>query len=379
MGKVLTVSGIILASIAFVVELILIPMILTEIQFDLQLGITHLSWIFNSYAIAVAFAVFVTGIIGDRIQKYRIFIFGVLLFVLGSLLSSISKNFEFLLISRVLQGLGGGLFSPLVPILLARAFPDSTGKILIIWSGLAGIVATVMPFIGGGLVWYFGWRTIFVLISVVAFTSLIISSRTLISVQTEKNNYIASYSDVLSVPSIWLLLLYIFFIYGCLSYFLFYFPIFMSDLNYSGRFLSLFLSIMWFSFSAASYSLRNDVDGKRLKLVLMIAPAFFAAGYVLGVSFSESSMVLLLSAILVGVGFACCNAPSTHLLFKLSPDELHVFSASLDIVFARLGGVAAVALFSAALPMVSAGYVVAMAALALVCCYLCFVFTETRE
>ena len=201
--EILAVFGIILASVAFVMELTLLPMVLTVIQADIDLDISQLSWIFNSYAIAVAIAVLVTGMIGDRIEKNRIFFFGVMLFFIGSTLSALSENFGHLVFGRMLQGVGGGLFSPLVPILLARAFPKAPGKILIIWGGLAGIVATVMPFVGGGLIWCFGWRIVFGIISAVALISLIIATRTLVLGVKVRQNIAIDYSKFFYNIRIW--------------------------------------------------------------------------------------------------------------------------------------------------------------------------------
>ena len=53
-GDLGAVSGIVLASIAFVMELTLLPLILTELQQDLSLNLGQLSWVFNTYAAAVA-------------------------------------------------------------------------------------------------------------------------------------------------------------------------------------------------------------------------------------------------------------------------------------------------------------------------------------
>ena len=378
-SDLMAVSGIILASVAFVMELTLVPLILAEIKRDFGLSIRKLSWVFNSYAIAVVVAISVTGAIGDRVAKGRIFLFGVLLFLGGSVLSAVSESYEFLVFGRVLQGLGGGLFSPLIPILLARAFPDAPGKILIIWGGLAGVVATIVPFIGGEVVAVCGWRGIFVLISIFASISILISIRVSILVPTMNSYSSAKFSQIFASPELYFLFAYIILTYGCLSYFLFYFPIFISGQSYSGDFIALFLATMWFSFSVTSFALRNAVDGARLKLVLSVAPIFIATGYLLGVSFADNSAALLVAAALVGVGFACCNAPSTHLLLKLVPEELHVFSASFDIVLARLGGIVAVAFLSHAMPWVAGSYAVVMAVLAIASCYLCFTFSKTAK
>ncbi len=370
------VSGIILASIAFVMELTLLPLVLSDIQFDLNLDIHQLSWVFNTYAVAVAVAVLLTGVLGDRINKRGLFFCGVLLFIFGSILSAISESFWYMVLARAVQGVGGGLFSPLVPIFLARAFHENPGKILIIWGGLAGVVATTMPLFGGALVSLFGWRAIFVFFAGVALMSILLSIVFSQIRSVERTVYSLSYRKILEMKNVWFLMLYIFFTYGCVSYFLFFFPVMLSNLGSTPQYIAILLAVMWFSFSLTSFLLRDQIDKPILKQVLFVAPVLFALGYLVGVTFPDSTIAVLFAAFLMGIGFACCNAPSTHLLLKLAPKELHAFSASLDIVFARLGGVAAVAFFSGVTPFTAGICATVMAGLAVWSCRMCFVSTK---
>ena len=71
---------------------------------------------------------------------------------------------------------------------------------------------------------------------------------------------------------------------------------------------------------------------------LLIALSFPMAYFASGLS------GFLLSAFLLGAGFACSNSPSTQMVLRLAPEGLQAISASMDITFARLGGVMTVAL-----------------------------------
>ena len=61
---------------------------------------------------------------------------------------------------------------------------------------------------------------------------------------------------------------------------------------------------------------------------------------------AESMTAYVVSAALIGIGFACSNAPSTQMVLKFAPEGMSAISTSLDITFARLGGVVTVAMLA---------------------------------
>ncbi|NNE86887.1 MAG: MFS transporter [Silicimonas sp.] len=357
------VFGTIIASIAFVMELTLLPLILGPIQQDLGLSLSQLSWVFNTYAFAVAAAVLVTGMIGDLVNKRWLFAFGVILFASGSALAAMSSDFQSLVLSRALQGAGGGLFSPLVPILLTHAFPVRSGRILMIWGGLAGIAATVLPIMGHSIQSAFGWRAIFYAFAGTSLIALILASISAANTYPQAARGIPRYRSLRAHPGIWLILVYIFLTYGSFTYYLFYLP----TRLHSGASVALLLTSVWFSFSIFSFVLRDKLEGHNLKRTLMFAPLLLTAGFLTAIAFQDATGAQYLSAILVGAGLACSNSPSTHLLLKLTPTELRALTSSLDITFARCGGAIAVALFSDVGPVLAASAVITFFVLAIVC------------
>ncbi|MDO7624147.1 MAG: hypothetical protein MUQ98_12940, partial [Loktanella sp.] len=80
---------------------------------------------------------------------------------------------------------------------------------------------------------------------------------------------------------------------------------------------------------------------------MLVAPLLIAAGIVLSY-FSENLWLIIISSMLVGSGLVCSNAPSTQLVLRFSPKGMSAVSTSLDITFARLGGIATVALLAEA-------------------------------
>lgn len=359
------VFGSITASIAFVMELTLLPLILGDIQRDLNLSLRELSWVFNAYAVAVAAAVLTTGVIGDRVNKRHLFGFGVLMFAAGSLFAAASSNFTGLILSRTLQGIGGGLFSPLVPILLTHAFPARSGRILMIWGGLAGVAATILPTIGDAIEAAFGWRALFISFAMASLVAILLTALSNVKAFPVEKKGNPNYRSLFPRRGIWPILAFIFLTYGSFTFYLFYLP---TRLETDSASVAWVLTFVWLSFSTFSFVLREKLEGANLYRILMAAPILIASGFLLAVAFQGTPQAQFLSAILVGAGLACGNSPSTHLLLRLTPVELRAFSSSLDITCARCGGAMTVALFSGVGPLVAASTITGLSLLAVLCC-----------
>lgn len=119
--------------------------------------------------------------------------------------------------------------------------------------------------------------------------------------------------------------------------------------------------------------LRNQVDEPHVRKVLLAAPVQIASGFALAF-FCNEITCLALGSVLVGSGLACSNAPSTQLILKFAPKGMSAASASLDITFARLGGVATVTLLAQSL------FIYAVLAVVLLCfiAFFCALATAKR-
>ncbi|SMC13800.1 hypothetical protein ROA7745_03660 [Roseovarius aestuarii] len=115
------------------------------------------------------------------------------------------------------------------------------------------------------------------------------------------------------------------------------------DVNTAG--VGLVLSVMWLTFSGLSTLLRNMVDSPHIRTIMIAAPLLIIAGFPLSY-YNENLFLVILSSVLVGSGLACSNAPSTQLVLRFAPKGMSAVSTSLDITFARLGGIATVAILA---------------------------------
>lgn len=361
------IFGSIAVSIAFVMELTLIPLLLPAIQSEFGLSIGQLAWVFNSYGVAVALGVLLGGWLGDVFSAKRIFSIGVVLFAIGSVAVGVAGTYDAIILGRIVQGFGGGVFSPLIPLLLTRWSPDQPGKILIIWGSLAGYVGACAPFIFGSTIAAFGWKFAFVIFAIVSTTGLAIvlqSRKGAVPAPVAQSN--VQYSNLFRSRQLWVMFVYVFCTYGAITYFLFRLPLWLADQDYRISSIGFTLSIVWLSFSFVSTLLRNMVDEPRVRGILMAGPVLIASGFPLAF-LCEQPVCIGLASMLVGCGLACSNAPSTQLILKFAPRGMGAISASMDITFARLGGVVTVALFAQAMFGLAVTIVMMMSAVAFMC------------
>lgn len=340
------ITGAIAVSVAFVMELTLVPLLLPAIQEQFGLSISQLAWVFNSYGVAVAIGVLLGGWFGDAFNAKRVFSVGVFLFASGSVVVAYAQSYETILAGRILQGLGGGVFSPLIPMLLTGAVPQRPGKILIVWGSIAGYVAALAPFFYGHALSPYGWDIAFVVFAIVAVVSLVAVSRSEGSEEPAgQPKPRPSYARLLECREIWVIFAYVFCTYGSITYYLFRLPLWLEENGMGVASIGLMLSVMWLSFSLVSTFLRNKVDQPRIRWILLVAPILIAVGFPLAY-YCEEIACIVASACLIGSALACSNAPSTQLILAYAPKGVRAISASLDITFARIGGVATVALLA---------------------------------
>lgn len=340
------IIGPVAANIAFVMELTLVPLLLPSIQSQFGLSIGELAWVFNAYGIAVAFGVLLGGWCGDTFETRKVFGYGVAFFGAGSLLVAAAGSFETLIIGRTIQGFGGGIFSPLVPLLLTRTSPLKPGRTLILWGSIAGYVAALAPLFYGSVFGEHSWNIAFIFIAIIAGIALVILN----GLQTTKNPASstgkgANYAELCRNRNLWLTFTYVFCTYGSITYYLFRLPVWISHSDTKIAGLGLVLSVMWLTFSGLSTLLRNMVDRPHLRMIMLATPLLIVAGFLLSYN-NENLPLLVLSSVFVGAALACSNAPSTQLVLRFAPNGMSAVSTSLDITFARLGGIATVAILA---------------------------------
>lgn len=145
-------------------------------SFGLQADVT--AWIVTAYSLPFMLFMPLYGRLGDDLGKRRLFLIGIVLFLLGSLLTPVAGNLHLLLIGRIVQGVGAAGVSPLCIALIAQHFPVGTrGKALGTWNSIGPISGIMGPFLAGFIIDYVGWRAIFFPIGLIGALSFLTVQR----------------------------------------------------------------------------------------------------------------------------------------------------------------------------------------------------------
>ncbi|HEY0979005.1 MAG TPA: DHA2 family efflux MFS transporter permease subunit [Flavobacteriales bacterium] len=132
------------------------------ISADLEAPALSLKSVLTTYTLSLAVFIPISGWIADRYGTRRVFRFAMAVFTLGSLLCAVSVNIGMLIASRLLQGIGGALMTPVGRLALVRTFPRSEMLTAMNFVVIPALVAPLVgPFIGGAIVHVLPWRFIF--------------------------------------------------------------------------------------------------------------------------------------------------------------------------------------------------------------------------
>lgn len=137
---------------------------LPVISKELSVNISSVQWVVTSYLLAISVLLLILGKISDIYGKKKIFAFGFFIFTFGSLLCGLSTSLKVLVFSRVLQAIGASAMMALSQGIVTETFlPRERGKALGIIGTTVAIGSLVGPSLGGILIHYFNWKSIFLI------------------------------------------------------------------------------------------------------------------------------------------------------------------------------------------------------------------------
>lgn len=119
-------------------------------------------WILTGYMLTLGVVMPLSGFLGDTFGYKRCYFTALLLFVLGSALCGLAWSVNSMIAARVVQALGGGILQPLGMAIIYKICPrEKIGMVLGVWGISAMAAPAIGPTLGGYLVQYVNWRTIF--------------------------------------------------------------------------------------------------------------------------------------------------------------------------------------------------------------------------
>jgi len=138
-----------------------VALALPEIRHDVNASAEGLQWVMNGYLLTIAVLVVTAGRLGDMFGRKRVFLAGMVLFAVGSVVSGAAGDQEALILGRVLQGVGAAPMLSLSLALVCNVFPsEEQPRALGIWAAVSAIALAIGP-LAGGLLIELDWRVIF--------------------------------------------------------------------------------------------------------------------------------------------------------------------------------------------------------------------------
>jgi EmrB/QacA subfamily drug resistance transporter len=135
---------------------------LPSIQRDLGAGLSELEWVVTGYALTFASLMLVGGKVADAYGRRLIFVVGIVVFSLASLMCGLAGSADMLIGSRVLQGAGAALMNPATLSIIAATFPPrERGTAIGIWAGTSALALAIGPLVGGLITEHVNWNWIF--------------------------------------------------------------------------------------------------------------------------------------------------------------------------------------------------------------------------
>lgn len=172
------IAATVLGSGMAAIDATVIGIALPTIGRDFHASLGTLQWVVTGYTLTLASLLLLGGTLGDRFGRRRIFMIGVGWFALSSAACSVASGSGQLIVTRILQGIGGALLTPgSLAILEASFVPDDRSEAIGAWSGLGGVATAAGPLLGGYLIAAASWRWIFLINIPLGVAVLVVSAR----------------------------------------------------------------------------------------------------------------------------------------------------------------------------------------------------------
>lgn len=149
-----------LAQFMVILDVSIVNVALPSMRTDLGLSTAGLSWVVNAYALTFAGLLLLGGRAADLFGRKRVFLLGVVVFSLASLVGGFAQSETWIIAARAAQGVGGAVLAPSTLTLLTTTYtePAARARALGVWSAVAGAGGALGGLVGGVLTQFLDWR-----------------------------------------------------------------------------------------------------------------------------------------------------------------------------------------------------------------------------
>jgi EmrB/QacA subfamily drug resistance transporter len=157
-----TLTAVCLGTFMLLLDITIVNVALPDIQRSLDASFSDLQWVVDAYSLTLAALLLTAGSLADMYGRKRLYVVGLTIFSLASLLCGLAGSSLMLQLSRGLQGIGGSIMFSVSLALLADAFRGKDRGIAFgVWGTITGLAVAVGPLLGGVLTTGLSWEWIF--------------------------------------------------------------------------------------------------------------------------------------------------------------------------------------------------------------------------
>jgi MFS family permease len=143
------------------IDATIVNVAIPSIQEDFKASLKDVEWVNSIYSLIYASLIVTWGRVGDQIGRKRIFMIGVSVFVLGSMLVGAAPTIGIMILGRIVQGVGASMSSPSTLSLVSSSFTGRRRGIAFgVWGAVAGAAGALGPLLGGWLTTNASWNVV---------------------------------------------------------------------------------------------------------------------------------------------------------------------------------------------------------------------------
>ncbi|QLG44743.1 MFS transporter [Costertonia aggregata] len=170
---------------------------LPRLSIDFAIPVQTIQWVVLGYLLAITVFVVGAGRLGDLLGQRKVFLSGIIVFLLGAVICSISKDFWLLIVGRVIQGIGAAALISLSMAFVRETVPDTkTGFAMGLLGAMSAVGTTLGPTVGGVLIGHYGWQSIFLVFIPLTAVNFILAVRYLPKSKIRPTKFSLSHFDV---------------------------------------------------------------------------------------------------------------------------------------------------------------------------------------
>ena len=161
--KLVILASCCLSLLIVTMDMTIVNVAIPSIRAEFGASGPQLQWVIDIYTLVLASLLLVAGAAGDRWGRRSVFQTGLVVFALGSLLCSLAPSIGMLIAARFVQAIGGSMLNPVAMSIITQVFTDRVerARAIGVWGAVVGISMALGPIVGGALIEYVGWRSVF--------------------------------------------------------------------------------------------------------------------------------------------------------------------------------------------------------------------------